>query len=79
MRQLKSKRFSRVFPEYLKNCLTDFDQTNVIFRQSPIVCFEIKRLRQVIHCCHGNQSMMECCAKNHDLREEKWHFLKISN
>ena len=23
--------------------------------------------------------MRECWAKNHDLREEKWHFLKISN
>ena len=33
----------------------------------------------VIHCCHGNQFMRECWAKNHDLREEKWHFLKISN
>ena len=23
--------------------------------------------------------MRECWAKNHDLREEKWHFLKVSN
>ena len=40
---------------------------------------KLKYWRQVIHCCHGNQFMRECWAKNHDLREEKWHFLKISN
>ena len=35
--------------------------------------------RQVIHCCHGNQFMRKCWAKNYDLRQEKWNFLKISN
>ena len=36
--------------------------------------FKLKDWRQVIHCGHGNQFMRECWAKNHDLREEKWHF-----
>ena len=26
-----------------------------------------------------NEGVRECWAKNPDLREEKWHFLKISN
>ena len=30
--------------------------------------------KKVIHCCHGNQFMIECWAKGHDGREEKWHF-----
>ena len=33
------------FSEYLKNGSTDFDQTYVIFGQSSIVSFEIKRLK----------------------------------
>ena len=41
---------------------------------------KLKDWRQVIHRCHGNQFMRECWAKkNHDLREEKWHFLRVSN
>ena len=40
---------------------------------------KLKDWRQVIHCCHGNQFMRDCWAKNHDLREEKWHFYTISN
>ena len=39
---------------------------------------KLKDWRQVIHCCHGNQFIRECWDKIHDLREEKWHFLKIS-
>ena len=79
MRQLKSKRFPRVFAEYLKHGSFDFHQTYVIFRQSSIETFQIKILRQLIHCCHGNQFIRECWAKNHDLKEEKWHFLKLLN
>ena len=45
MRQLKNRRFSRVLAEYLKNSITDFHQTYVIFRQSHIQVFEIKRLK----------------------------------
>ena len=41
----KSGTFSKVFAEYLKNDSTDFHQTYVIFRQSSIVSFEIKRLK----------------------------------
>ena len=32
MRQLKSRKFSRVFAEYIQNGSTDFHQTYVIFR-----------------------------------------------
>ena len=39
----KSRRFSRVLAEYLKNNSTDFHQTYVIFRQLYIEVFEIKR------------------------------------
>ena len=42
---LKSRRFSKVFAEYLKNSSTDFHQTYLIFRQSSIDVFEIKRLK----------------------------------
>ena len=46
MRQLKKgRRFSMAFDEYLKNGSTDFHQTYVIFRQSSIVSFEVKRLK----------------------------------
>ena len=45
MRQLKSGRFSRVFAKYLKNCSTSFHQTYVIFKQSSMASFEIKRLK----------------------------------
>ena len=45
MRQLKSRRFSRVLTEYLKNGSTDFHQTYIIFRQSYIKVFEIKILK----------------------------------
>ena len=45
MLQLKNRGFSRVFAKYPENCSTDFYQTYVIFRQSPIVYFEIKRLK----------------------------------
>ena len=46
MRQLKKiSRFSSVFAEYLKNCLTDFHQTYVIFRQLYTEPFEIRRLK----------------------------------
>ena len=41
----KSRRFSRVFAEFLKYGSTDFHQTCVSFRQSSIVSFEIKRLK----------------------------------
>ena len=57
MRQLKSRRFSRVFAEYLRNGSIDFHQTYVIFRQSSMVFFEIKRLKTghvyfvVVVCC----------------------------
>ena len=44
-----------------------------------IEVYEIKILKIGHQCCHGNQLMRECWAKNHNLREEKWHFLKISN
>ena len=40
---------------------------------------KLKDGRQVIQCCHGNQLMRVCWAKNRDLRDRKWHFLKISN
>ena len=43
MQQLKNSRFSIVSAEYLKNGSTDFQQTYVIFRQSCIEVFEIKR------------------------------------
>ena len=39
-----------------------------------VVSFELKNLRQVIPYCHSNQFMRQCWAKNHDPREEKWHF-----
>ena len=42
--------------------------------------FKLKDWRlEVIHCCHGNQFIRECWAKNHDLRGKKWHFCMISN
>ena len=41
----KSRRFLRVFADYLKNGSTDFHQPYVIFRQSSILSFEIKRLK----------------------------------
>ena len=41
----KNRGFSRVLAEYLKNGSTDFHQTYVIFRQSYIEVFEIKRLK----------------------------------
>ena len=59
MRQLKSIKFSRVFAEYLKNGSTDFYLMYVMFRKSSIVSFEIEDWRKVIHCCHGNQFMIE--------------------
>ena len=50
------------------------------FLGNYIEVFEIKKIEdKTIHCCHGNQFMRECWAKNHDLREEKWHFLKVAN
>ena len=45
IRQQKSRRFSRVFDEYLKNGSADFYQTYVILRQSSIVSFEAKGLK----------------------------------
>ena len=42
MQQLKSRRFSRVSAEYLKNGLTDFHYTYVIFRQSSMVPRQIE-------------------------------------
>ena len=44
MRQLKNRTFLRVLAEYLKNRLTDFNQTYVTSGQSYIEVFEIKRL-----------------------------------
>ena len=46
MRQLKSRRFSRVLAEYLKKDLTDFHQTYFMLRQPSIAYFEIKRLEE---------------------------------
>ena len=70
MRQLKkSRRFSRVLAEHLKNGSNDFHQPYVIFGQSSIEVFKIKILK-TDHRCHGNQFMRECWAKNHDLREK---------
>ena len=43
MLKLKRKRFLKVFAECFKNSSIDFHQTYVIFRQSSIVSFEIKR------------------------------------
>ena len=47
MRQQKSGRYLRVVAEYLKNGSTDFHQAYVIFKQSSIEVFEIKRLKTV--------------------------------
>ena len=44
MHTLKS-RFAMGFAEYLKNGSTDFHQTYVIFSQSSIEVFEIKKLK----------------------------------
>ena len=79
MRLMKNSRFSSVLAEYLKNGPTDFHQIYPMFRQLYIKVLKLKDWRQIIHCCHGNQFMRECWAKNHDLREEKWNFLKIAN
>ena len=47
---------------------------------AELICsLTLSYLSYLIHCCHGNQFVRESWAKNHDLREEKWHFLKISN
>ena len=67
------------FSEYLKNHLTDFDQTYVMFRQFSIESFnEIKDWRQIIPCCHGNQFMRKCCWAKIMIEEKKSGiFLKI--
>ena len=36
--------------------------------------FDIKNSTRIIPCCHGNHFMRECLAKNHDQKEENWHF-----
>ena len=41
--------------------------------------FKLTDWIKVVYSCHGNQFMRDCWAKNPDLRQEKWHFLKISN
>ena len=79
MRQLKIWRSSRVFAEYLKNGSADFTKLMSFLDNYLQYILKFKDWRQVNHCCHGNQFMRECWAKKHDLREEKWHFLKISN
>ena len=38
-----------------------------------MVSFEVKKLKKDNYCCHGNKFFRECWAKNHDLKEEKWH------
>ena len=45
MRQLQIESFQGVFAEYLRKGSTDFYQTYVIFRQSSVEVFEIKRLK----------------------------------
>ena len=67
----KSGRFLLNMILYLKTVRLIFTK---LMRKLSIVSFEIKRLKIVLLCCHGNQSMMECWAKNHDRREEKWQF-----
>ena len=67
------------FRGFLQNISTDFHQTYVILGSHLQHLLRLKDGIQVIHCCHGNQLMRKCWAKNHDLGEEKWHFLKISN
>ena len=54
-----------------------FTKLMLCFRQSSVVLFEIKDWRQDISCCHGNQFIGECWAKDHEQREENDIFLKI--
>ena len=79
MRQLKSRRFSRVFAEYLKTVQLIFAKLMSFLGHHLWYLLKLWHWRQFIHCCHGNQFMRVCWAKNHDLREEMWYFLKISN
>ena len=40
-----------------------------------VVSFRIKKLKTGHSSfCHSNQFMRQCWVKNHDQREEKWHF-----
>ena len=68
-----------VFAEYIENGSTDFHQSYVIFRQSSIVSFEIKKVKTGHSLLPWQPIHDECCTKNHDLRGEKWHLLKFSN
>ena len=51
----------------------------VIFKQSSIVTFEIKTLKTGHSLFLWQQIPEGGCAKNHELREQKWYFLKMSN
>ena len=75
----QKSRFLRVSDEYLKNDSTDFHQTYVIFKQSSKVTFEIKTLKTGHSLLPWQQVLEGGWTKNHELREEKWHFLKILN
>ena len=43
-------------------------------RLDPPGTIRVKRLNTGHFCCHGNQFIRECWAKNHDQREEKLRF-----
>ena len=59
-------KWLRVFAKYLKNSSTDFHQSVCHFWAIVYNIFEIKELKQVISCCHGNQLLRECLARKHD-------------
>ena len=67
------------FLAFLLNILTTvpliFTQLMSFLSNQLQYILKLKDWIQVIHCCHGNQFMKECLAKNHDRREEKWYFL----
>ena len=46
-----------------------FEIRYVYVYKKCIYFFKLEEQRHVIHCCHDNQFMRKCLAKNHDLRE----------
>ena len=56
--------------------LTYFVEHNIGYQLSKFQCFRLSLPNLTVI---GNQFIRECWTKNHDLREEKWHFLNISN
>ena len=65
----------RVFAKYRQNSLADLHETLWLLR--PLYRSSFKKLKvwgQVNHCCHGNQLIGECLAKN---MIKKGNFSKI--